>query len=118
MSKSLGEFVKDNSKFLRLSDGECFEGIYRTFKVVPSTFDPEKETCVYKLEYPDGKVTFFQTSSIVVAKTFSKFKGGETVKITREGEGNKTKYKISSPDIKVSDEDEELPYVEPDWVKD
>jgi hypothetical protein len=118
MSKNLNDFVKDNSKFIRLDDGESFEGTFKSFKVVSSQFDPEKETVVYKLAYLDGKESFWQTSSVRVAKLFSKFKGGEIVKITRHGKGNETKYEISSPDIKIEKEeigpDDEVP---PEWVK-
>lgn len=105
MSKNLNEFVKDNSKFLRLDDKESFEGTYVTFKVTGSQFDPDKETVVYKLRYPDQKEVYFQTASVAVAKAFGKLKGGELIKIVREGSGTKTKYHISSPDLQVSAED-------------
>lgn len=113
MAKTLNDFVKDNSKFLRLQDGESFEGIYVAFKVTPSTFDPEKETCIYKLKYEDGKEIYWQTASVAVARVISKYKGGEAINIKRQGSGTKTKYVISSPDITVDDSelqpDEELP---------
>ena len=105
MSKSLNDFVKDNSKFLRLDDGEVFEGSYVAFKVTGSQFDPDKETVVYKLRYPDGKELYFQTASVAVAKVFGKLKGGEAIRIKREGSGTKTKYHISSPDIQISPEE-------------
>jgi len=106
MDKTLNDFVKENSKFLRLSNGESFEGVYRGYKVAASTFDPEKDTCNYKLEYPDGQAVFFQTSSVAVAKTFSRLTGGEMIKIVRDGSGNKTKYHITSPDLEVSEVEE------------
>lgn len=102
MSKSLSDFVKDNSKFLRLDDGEVFEGSYVGYKVTGSQFDPDKETVVYKFRYQDGKEIYFQTASVAVAKTLGKLKGGENIKIKREGAGTKTKYHISSPDIQIS----------------
>lgn len=107
MGKTLSEFVKDNSKFLKLEDGGVFEGIYVVYKVVPSKFDPEKETVVYKLQYDDGKEIYFQTASIAVANTLGKLKGKERIRIKREGMGNKTSYKITSPDIVLDDEKEE-----------
>lgn len=102
MTKSLNDYVKDNSKFLRLEEGETFEGVYVTFKVVPSKYDPEKETVIYKLRYPDDKETYFQTASVAVAKTLGKFKGGEKIKIKREGSGTNTKYFITSADIQIA----------------
>lgn len=113
MTKTLNDFVKDNSKFLKLEDGETFKGRYMAFKVTTSKFDPEKETCVYKLAFEDGKEVYFQTASVAVARTFSKFTGGEKVSITRHGTGNKTSYEIKSPEIHLTDDelqpDEELP---------
>ena len=113
MNETLTKFVKDNSKFLRLSDGETFTGTYVACKVTQSTYDPEKETVVYKLRYDDGKDVYWQTGSCAVAKLFSKFKGGEKISITRHGELTKTKYEIKSPDIQISrdelEPDEELP---------
>lgn len=109
MGKTLQEFVKDNSKFLRLADGESFEGSFVGYKVTASSFDPEKEIVVYKLKYKDGKETYWQTASAAVAKAFSKFKGGEKVSITRKGEGNNTRWDIKSPEAVIdvdSDVDE------------
>lgn len=112
--RTLNDFVKDNSKFLRLANGESFEGVYRGYKITSNQFDPEKETVVYKLEYTDGKPAFFQTASVAVARVLGKFKGGETVKIVRHGEGTKTKYEIKSPDIQITEEemqpDEDVPF--------
>lgn len=103
--KTLNDFVKDNSKFLRLDDGEIFEGFYMAYKITSSQFDPEKETVVYKLRYEDGKDVYFQTASVAVAKILGKLKGGEKIKIKRDGSGTKTKYHISSPDIQIAPEE-------------
>lgn len=103
--KNLNDFVRDNSKFLRLEDGESFEGFYLTFKVTGSKYDPEKETVIYKLRYEDGKEVYFQTASVAVAKTFGKLKGGEKIKIKRKGAGTNTQYLISSPDLQISPEE-------------
>ena len=105
MSKTLNDYVKDNSKFLRLEDGETFDGFYSAYKVVGSKFDPEKETVVYKLRYEDGKEIYFQTASVAVAKIFGKFKGGEKIRIKREGSGTQTKYHITSPEISINSEE-------------
>lgn len=99
--KTLNDFVKDNSKFLRLANNEVFEGTYVTFKITGNKFDPEKETVIYKLRYLDGKEIYLQTASVAVAKTFGSMKGGEKVIIKREGSGTQTKYIITSPDIQI-----------------
>ena len=107
--KTLNDYVRDNSKFLRLADGESFEGTFVAYKVTASTFDPDKETVVYKLKYKDGKETYWQTVSAAVAKAFSKLKGGEAVSITRKGEGSSTRWDIKSPEATIdvdSDVDE------------
>lgn len=103
--KNLSEYVRDNSKFLRLESGEVFEGTYVTYKIMGNKFDPEKETVVYKLRYDDGKDAYLQTASVAVAKAISKLKGGERLRIKREGAGTQTKYIISSPDIQISPEE-------------
>ena len=110
--KNLNDYVKDNSKFLRLANGETFEGTYVTYKVTGNKFDPEKETVIYKLRYDDGKETYFQTASVAVAKIFGKFKGGEAVKIKRQGEGTNTKYQITSPSIEIHPDE-----LEPDEIQ-
>ncbi len=114
MEKSLHDYVKDNSKFLKLEDGEAFEGTYIGFKVTGSKFDPEKETVVYKVKYADGKEVFFQTASVAVARVLGKFKGGELIRIKRKGTGTNTKYEITSPDITVTEDelqpDDEVPF--------
>jgi hypothetical protein len=113
-SKTLTQFVKDNSKFLRLSDGESFTGSYVGYKISANSYDPEKEIVVYKLKFEDGKEVFWQTASCAVAKLFSKFKGGEKVVITRHGDGTQTKYEIKSPEVMISKDelepDEEVPF--------
>ena len=102
--KTLNDFVKENSKFLKLGDGETFSGTYVSYKVTASKFDPDKETVVYKLKHLEGSEVFFQTASIVVAHTLSAFKGGEAVTITRKGVGSKTSYEITTPSIMTEDD--------------
>ena|SRR3990167_8628917 len=112
---SLDDFIKKNSKFLKLGEGESFEGIYEAHKTSPSTFDPEKETVVYTLRYMDGHKIFWQTSSVKVARFISKLDPGNKLKIKRIGTGTNTKYEISSPDILEIDDselkpDDEVPF--------
>jgi hypothetical protein len=114
MSDSLKKFVKDNSKFLMLGDGETFLGTYKGFKVMPNSYDPEKEIVCYKLTYEDGKDIYWKTASLKVANIIADIPVGGKIKITRHGKDTDTKYDVSSPDVTkgVKDElspDEELP---------
>lgn len=96
MSESLEDFVKKNSKFLRLNDGEEFTGTYMGFKVVPNSFDPDKDTVLYKLAYEDGQEISWQNGSTKVAREISPMEIGTKIIIKRTGEGTKnTKYEIS-----------------------
>jgi len=113
MTETLKDFVKNNSKFLRLGNGESFVGIYKGYKITQNNFDPDKQMVVYKLAYPDGKEIFWQSSATSVARTLAEFKGGEKIVITRHGEGQKTKYSIASDDVRVTPDDqgdEEVPF--------
>ena len=99
MSGDLSEFVKKNSKFLTIEDGDTFTGKYTGFLIVPNQFDPEKESVQYKLEYEDGIKVTWNNGSTRVASMMSKFSAGETVTIKRTGSGTKdTKYTITLGD--------------------
>ena len=101
MSKTLDQYAKENSKFLTLGDGEKFEGYYVAYRIVPNSFDPEKETIVYKLKHKTGEFTYLQSASTYCAKMFGKLKEGDAVKVTRHGIGMKTKYLIESPALQA-----------------
>ena len=96
--KTLDDFIKENSKFLKLEDGGSYEGYYKGFKVVPNKYDPDKEQVVYKLEDKEGRGIYFQTASVAVAKAFNKLGKGGFFKITRHGVGTSTSYEISIPE--------------------
>jgi len=114
MPKSLDKYARENSKYLMLTDGETFEGTYIGYKIVPSRFDPDKETVIYGLKYTTGETTNFQSSSTFVAKTLSKLSDGDTVKITRKGTGTNTKYTITSPALAVAPTPVAEPELQPD----
>ena len=85
----LKNWVKKTSMFIKLDDGESYEGVFEGYKIVPSSLDPTKETVQYKL---DGK--FLQTSSKGLARAIDAVPEGSKVKITREGTAAKTQYKV------------------------
>ena len=105
----LKKFVKDNSKFLMLADGESFLGEYKGFKIMPNSYDPEKEIVCYKLTYEDGKDIYWKTASLKVANIISEIPVGGKIKIKRSGTDTTTKYDVSSPDVTHISKDELAP---------
>ena len=85
----LGDWGKQNSKFLVLKDGDIFEGVYQGFSIVPSHFDPAQTTCAYNL---DGMI--FNSSSRKLAVQMDTVPVGSVVKIIRHGTGAKTTYTV------------------------
>lgn len=90
----LADWAKENSQFLKIQDGESVEVVYKKSKFIPSVFDSDKETVRYTFETDYGEKTW-DTSASYVALFFDELKAGQRVRITREGEGTKTKYKLN-----------------------
>ena len=85
----LGEWSKKNSKFLVIRDGDTVQAKFNGARIVPSTFDPEKETVSYKL----GEQTW-NCSARSLAAQMDKVPMGTEIAITRTGEGPKTRYAV------------------------
>lgn len=94
----LQDYVKRNSKTVMLKDGESIEATYRGYQVGANKYDPEKETVYYKLELPEYGVKMFSSAALGLAKLFDGIKEGTEIKLTREGEGTKTKYLLEKKD--------------------
>src|SRR3990167_6957107 len=92
-NQDIDKFIFDNSLFLNLQDGESFEGIYKGYEIVPSTFDPDKEVLAYNFEV-DGVEKPFKSGSLKLARQMKEIEEGTTVKISREGSGSKTTYTV------------------------
>lgn len=90
----LNKWVKQNSKFLRLADGETITAVFQGFKFVQSAFDADKEVVRYSLKTPEGE-KLWDTGSKVIAEFFDKVSPGTPVKIKRFGEGRDTEYILS-----------------------
>jgi hypothetical protein len=91
----LSKYVKNNSKFLSIQDGESVTMIYKGFSIIPDRFNPGKETVSYLFQDPEsGKSIPWTKSSNKVAIQMNKINVGETISITRSGEGMGTAYKI------------------------
>lgn len=88
----LQDYVKRNSKTVMLKDGESVEAIYQGYTVGANKYDPEKETVYYKLELPGFGIKMFSSAALGLAKLFDTIEEGTEIKLTRDGEGTKTKY--------------------------
>lgn len=93
----LSNYVKNNSKFLSIQDGETVTMIYKGFSIIPDRFNPGKDTVSYLLQDPiTGKSIPWTKSSNKVALQMNKINTGETITITRMGEGMGTVYRIKT----------------------
>jgi len=85
----LAEWSKENSKFIKIADGESYEGEYQGYSIGTNmNGDP---AIIYKL---DGKE--LKSSSAKLASMFDKLDIGTRVKISRSGEGLQTKWKLET----------------------
>lgn len=91
----LKEWADKQSQYVILGDGDSVVAQYVGFQMIENRFDPKKESVRYILLI-DGEEKQFESSSAAVARQFDDLKDNAMVKITREGEGNKTKYTIKA----------------------
>ena len=93
----LETYIKTNTDFLRLADGESFEGTYEGVEFIADRFDLKNKQLIpeYKLRWKDIEKTIgWATKSMRVANSMKDIKQGESIKITRHGEDTKTIYEI------------------------
>ena len=95
-SEEMKDWAYKNSAYVKLEDGESFVGTLLGAKPITSRFDSEKEIMQYRFELEDGVEKMWENGSTRVCEELSALIG-DVVKITRRGEGNQTKYEISSP---------------------
>ena len=81
----LTTWVKENSPYVRLKDGESMTGKYMGFSTVQDTFNPLKEKIRYHIEV-DGKMKFFDSGSSRLALVFDEIEKGKLITLTSEGE--------------------------------
>ena len=82
----LSDLVKKRSPYLKLADGETVEAVYKGYKMVPSTYNPEDEVFRFMVEVTvDGEKStkYWDTGSNAVAMAFDECKVGDMVKITK-----------------------------------
>jgi len=106
----LGDWANKNRVYLKIEDGETVSVLYLGCKVVQSSFDPEQETVQYSFEV-GGDPKLFESRSLVFADKFDKIDEGSWVKITRNGKGRATEYKVEPFDLEGKED------VKPDEVK-
>jgi hypothetical protein len=85
----LANIAKGRNPYLTLEDGESTEAVYKGFKMVPSTFDPEKENFRFMLEIKiagETQLKFWDTSSNKIAFIFDQCKEGDRVVIVKHVE--------------------------------
>ena len=82
----LADIAKERSPFLKLEAGESVVAVYKGFKMVPSSYDPEKENFRFLIEMEingQKSVKYWDTGSNKVAVVFDQVQEGEKVKITK-----------------------------------
>jgi len=94
MSDDLDKFINENTKFLKLEDGESWKGTYLGSKVIPNKFDTEKKTVEYQLGTKEGYGLTWTNGSIRVARAFKEITETDTVSIKRIGIGQNTTYEV------------------------
>lgn len=82
----LADKVKERSPFLRLEDGESIIATYKGYKMIPSSYDPEKEVFRFMLEIEvegEKQAKYWDTGANKVALVFDPLKPGDQVRITK-----------------------------------
>ena len=82
----LAEKVKKMSAFLKLEGGESIVAVYKGFKIIPSSYDPDKEMFRFILNITvDGEELqkYWDTGSSKVAMVFDAMEKGDKVRITK-----------------------------------
>jgi hypothetical protein len=79
----LADLAKQRSPFLKLENGECIVASYKSFKMIPSTYDPDKEVFRFILETDFG-TKYWDTGSNKVAIVFDTCAAGDKVKICKK----------------------------------
>lgn len=91
----LKKFASSKSKFFDLPDGEEAQVKFLFAEEVPNNFDGGQTNCIrYHFEI-DGIEQFWDRTSRQLAQEMAKINDGDTIRIKRNGQKNKTKYYIN-----------------------
>lgn len=100
---TLKQWAKENSNFIKLDDGESFEGIYQGY--VFAVNQNGQETPCYKFKTTDGKQKMLQSQNKALCDAFDEesgtFKKNDSVKITRRGLDKNTRYEVEPGDLVI-----------------
>jgi len=89
----LKEWADEQSKWLKLADGESATVQFLSFERAKSSFDDDREVIRYSLEI-NGRSISLDSGSADLATALDATEPGSWIKLTRHGLGNKTKYTI------------------------
>lgn len=100
---SLKQWAKENSKFLKIEDGETVNVKYMGY--VMALNQKQEEVPCFKFQTEDGKVKLLQSQNSAFIEAFDeetgKFKKGDFVNITRTGVMQQTRYEITTGSISL-----------------
>jgi len=94
MANDINSYIEENQKFLKLEDGQTFDGYYVSHKVIPNRFKEDTQTIEYKVATLKGRRITWTNGTLSVATIISTAKPGDRIRITRTGVGNRTSYTI------------------------
>lgn len=98
----LKQWAKENSKYLKIEDGETVNVKYMGY--VMAINQAQQEVPCFKFQTEDGKVKLLQSQNRVFIDAFDeetgKYKKGDYVNITRSGLQQQTRYEIEPGEIK------------------
>ena len=105
----LSDFAKKNSKFIKITDGESFTGVYQGYMMTLDKQGVKKPTYEFLI---DGQVKYFTSASGFLANEFDsekgKYKKGQRVKIVRIGNPPSVLYQteliINDSDLGATEE--------------
>lgn len=95
MTRTIEDFTKNDS-FLSFdpTKGNEIEGTYRGYKIEEDELNQGEEKVIYSIQGTDGKLRKLTSRSKRLAKQFISVKIGESIRITRFGEGFQTQYQV------------------------
>ena len=99
------------SAFLKLEGGESIVAIYKGFKIIPSSYDPDKDMFRFILNITvDGEEMqkYWDTGSGKVAMVFDTLESGDKVKITKNVDNAGTPKEKTRWEVTPVDEDAEV----------
>lgn len=99
-SNQLKNWGKANSPYIKLKDKESVTVTLKSFKpIIKDSFGEEKEFIRYIFQTEDGNTKTFDNGSCRLAEVLADCLGQKIV-LTRDGEGQKTRYEVKSESSK------------------